>query len=286
MCVSPITIKRDYRRTTPEVAQGYNTNTDVVPCGKCFECLARRRDSWAFRLWHQMQVSETAHFITLTYEDEPVTTNGHGTLRKKDVQDFMKRLRKRTRNKIKYYCCGEYGSLFKRPHYHLIIFNIPEILVSDSERFALDIWQLGQVDIANANIRTIAYTVGYVMKGLFTPEHEVDEDGVITCEDDRVPEYATMSKNLGISYLSDAIWDWHLNTMSSFARAQNGTLIALPRYYRDKIFSREEKKELAVEARKIRDFDFLQWDYQLEHERKKAAIRSHEKQQKLKRLKL
>ena len=301
MCISPVTIKRDYRRTESEVSEGYNTMTDTVPCGKCHECLASRRNSWAFRLWQQSKVAETAYFITLTYETEPKSKNGHGTLLKSDVQKFIKRLRKASpkypyiktngttgyTSKIRYYCCGEYGGTFLRPHYHLIMYDVPEIFCQSSELFSQRFWQHGQVDIAPANIATIFYTVGYVMKGKWQPQQ--DEECPVTLDgeiryDDRVPEYSAMSKNLGLNYLSENVWDWHIDRMANFVIAQNGSIMSLPRYYRDKIFSREEKKELAMEARLLRDYK--DWDFDLEVQRKNAAIRQHEKEQKLKRLKL
>lgn len=264
--------------------------TDEVPCGRCHQCLADRRNAWAFRLWKQMDVSESCYFITLTYENEPLSPNGHGTLRLHDVQNFWKRLRKRTGATIKYYLCGEYGGLYKRPHYHAIVYGIPQSLAMDSERFAQSYWTHGRVDIAPSNMATIFYTVGYIMKGSWEPEHEIDTDtGLILCEDDRKPEFSTMSKNLGLNYLSEAIWDWHLNTMSSFVVQQNGAIMSLPRYYRDKIFSREERKELAAEARMIRNLswkDFEALDYIKEHDKKHASVRKHQKEQQLKRLKL
>lgn len=51
-------------------------------------------------------------FITLTFDDEHV--NKTGTLVKADFQKFMKRLRKKTGKKIRYFHCGEYGSLCKK----------------------------------------------------------------------------------------------------------------------------------------------------------------------------
>lgn len=48
-------------------------------------------------------------------------------LRKRDVQLFLKRLRKQLSNfsdaKIRYYACGEYGPVHFRPHFHLLLFH-------------------------------------------------------------------------------------------------------------------------------------------------------------------
>ena len=163
-----MTLKRQYR------ALEDNRTTDVVPCGKCHECLANRRNSWAFRLYHQNRCANTSAFITLTYETEPKSFNGHGTLDKTHLQKFIKRLRKanlrHSSAKIKYYAVGEYGSQFKRPHYHLIIFNVHESIIYNSIKMSKDIWQYGIVDIAAFNMATVNYVVGYVMKSKWQPE--------------------------------------------------------------------------------------------------------------------
>lgn len=303
MCWSPLTLKKAYRGLD-------NSFTDIVPCGKCFECLALRRNSWAFRLHHQSLVSDTTYFITLTYgvnnesgstwgTDEPRTPNGHGTLSKIDVQLFLKRLRKRQKTyfpdakPIKYYACGEYGTLHLRPHYHLIMFNLEPFYALRSEFVAKNIWTHGKVDIVPSNLSTINYTVGYVMKGSWKPfadsECNFDELTGEILSDDRQPEFGMMSKNLGLSYLDEATWDYHLDRMIGYVEAPNGALLAMPRYYRDKIFSKEEKLELRKEAEMIRQFDwetFANIDYDHEAEKKKSKLRTFEKQQILKRLKL
>ena len=59
------------------------------------------------------------------------------TLVKKDIQDFLKRLRyhekgyqswenpknNKIENPIRYLACGEYGTKGGRPHYHMALFN-------------------------------------------------------------------------------------------------------------------------------------------------------------------
>ena len=47
------------------------------------------------------------------------------SLRKRDFQLFMKRLRKKySDDRIRFYACGEYGSETFRPHYHAILFGL------------------------------------------------------------------------------------------------------------------------------------------------------------------
>ena len=86
---------------------------------------------------HEASLHESNCFVTLTYSDEgiahldrcidPETGEiGAGPLRslnKRDIQLFMKRLRKRTGAKIRYLQCGEYGSKTQRPHHHVLLFG-------------------------------------------------------------------------------------------------------------------------------------------------------------------
>ena len=101
----------------------------ALPCGKCPVCKMRRVNTWVFRMEEEMKVSSSAYFVTLTYDTVtvPITDRGYMTLDKRDFQLFMKRLRKLSANKLKYYAAGEYGELYQRPHYHLILFNLEDV---------------------------------------------------------------------------------------------------------------------------------------------------------------
>ena len=115
-CISPITLK---------IQNPLNKDGKViVPCGKCMNCLTNRRESWIIRLIEEFKTKK-ATFLTLTYNDENlVYADGEKpTLSKRDVQLFLKRLRKSLKKSIKYYCVGEYGTRTNRPHYHFILFN-------------------------------------------------------------------------------------------------------------------------------------------------------------------
>lgn len=205
-----------------------------VPCGRCPECLKRRASMWSFRLRKEEERSKNALFITLTYAPEhvPLSNNGFMTLVKKDVQNFFKRLRKRTPKdvRIKYYACGEYGTRFRRPHYHIILFNSCEddILAS---------WPFGYVDVGTVTGASIAYTIKYVNKGRFRPMH---------VNDDRQPEFALMSKRMGDNYLTTDVVAYHRNDLAkAFIVVEGGVRIPIPRYYKDKMFDESERAEQA-----------------------------------------
>ena len=100
----------------------------TVPCGKCRECKMDYARQWANRMVLESQEWPQNLFFTATYNNAnlPInSTSGFPTLDKRDVQLFMKRLRKFfTGRKIRFYFSGEYGTNTHRPHYHAILFNL------------------------------------------------------------------------------------------------------------------------------------------------------------------
>lgn len=137
------------------------------PCGKCYVCTENLVKEWSVRLQYEGLAHDHAYFVTLTYEDDylplaPIESvqvaedeyefhhfvredSPHCrfsemdvsdyplavTLWKRDLQLFLKRLRKHV--PLRYYAVGEYGTQTKRPHYHLIIYTNYE-KVSDCPR--------------------------------------------------------------------------------------------------------------------------------------------------------
>jgi len=212
-----------------------------VPCGRCPQCYKRRISGWSFRLMQEEKVSESAYFITLTYDTDhvPITRNGFMDLSKRDCQLFIKRLRKAHENlfyshkhrisritkPIKYYLCGEYGGKTHRPHYHAIIFNaIPELI--DKE------WKNGTVHYGQVSGASVGYTLKYMSKKAKIPMHR---------NDDRTPEFSLMSKGLGLSYVNDKTIAWHHNDLYDrmYLNIEGGKKIAMPRYIKDKIYQTE-----------------------------------------------
>ena len=101
----------------------------ATPCRKCALCKKRNAREWMFRAVAETQSSRSVpYFITLTNNPSNRPVNG---VNKKDVQDFLKRLRQILLRdydydeKIRYFAAAEYGSHTKLPHYHLILWNMP-----------------------------------------------------------------------------------------------------------------------------------------------------------------
>lgn len=275
MCLTPITLVKNYRNMNERTSNACN----IVPCGTCVLCLKRRSASWAFRLRQQEKISKSSCFITLTYEETPLSYNGNPTLKKRDYQLFMKKLRRSIKNtkqisSIKYYACGEYGERSKRPHYHAIMFNLPNKYIKNPDHIE-EIWSYGNIHFGKCENASIRYVTNYMMKGKWEPEGELD---------DREKEFSVMSKKLGVNYLTPQIKKYHKERLVSYITHSGGKLQALPRYFRDQIFTKEEKIILNESAEEAREAKFLElfdnWDSN-ELTWKKDQIRKQEKENRL-----
>lgn len=224
---------------TPFYVTDKFTNDKIpVPCSKCPPCKKRRTSGWSFRLVQEGKRSLSALFVTLTYNTDsvPITNNGFMNLDKTDIQKFMKRLRKLSNQKLKYYVCGEYGTQRMRPHYHLIIFNADKEKVERA--WSLENKPLGQIYIGDVNEASIGYTLKYMTKKGKIPQHH---------HDDRLKEFSLMSKGLGANYLTENMIKWHKKDIENrmHCNIEGGKKIAMPRYYKDKIYNEFEKLRIS-----------------------------------------
>lgn len=129
--------------TSDEIAQYYVIDSYgdeqplflSVPCGKCILCREKKANEWVSRAMCETQTSTNIpYFITLTYNDRFVPQNG---VRKRAAQLFLKRLRINLSRytgealNVRFFLCAEYGSKTGRPHYHALLWNVPNL---DSNR--------------------------------------------------------------------------------------------------------------------------------------------------------
>lgn len=178
-------------------------------CGQCMQCRINNRRHWANRLLLESTSHEFNSFVTLTYSDETLpqtcgckTCQGKhpaGTLRPKDAQLFIKRLRyylNENNRQCRFYLVGEYGDNTHRPHYHAILFGVAEIEMELVQKA----WPYGHVHMGECNPHTASYCCGYVTKKLT----KSDDPALMG----RHPEFCRMSNRPGIGALAaDSIGD-------------------------------------------------------------------------------
>lgn len=204
----------------------HNGEASKVPCGKCAFCLTNKRSSWMFRVYHEMRIQQyPGWFITLTYDERHVKrVPGVGlSLRFRDVQLFLKQIRK-AKYYAKYICVGEYGTETHRPHYHLLLWTDcpPEKL----ER----IWFRGQVHFGRITMASAMYTLKYIIQPKQKSENGLEKTR------------AQFSKGIGLGYLTEAVYNWHTADYENpiLHSVIDGRKVALPRYYRTKIFTKHQ----------------------------------------------
>lgn len=248
MCLTPYKLRRKHKSVLGSVVR-------EVPCGKCKHCLLRRQRGWTFRLLQEAKISDSCAFLTLTYEDEKLTRSNQGfpTLVKDDYQRFMKRLRKNMPSglKLKYYSCGEYGTQTNRPHYHSIMYNLPQSYLRNSDRLN-SVWQNGHVDIGSGTVASFTYTTKYIMKKSYGHRKIYDEKTGEVFEDDREPEFSLMSKGLGAAFMTPEMIKFLKDNLVNHIK-YNGDTYALPRYFKEKIYTESELIQVNKKSMEYRD---------------------------------
>lgn len=237
-CYRPV---RAYQKADGEVVfsevRGDYIRTLELPCGQCIGCRLERSRQWAVRCLHESKLHEENSFVTLTYSDENLPSNG--SLVYKHFQLFMRRMRKSLGAPVRFYMAGEYGEQYGRPHYHALLFgkDFSDKKYFKSGKFGdalftsreLDsYWRLGQCLVGTVTIQSAGYIARYCMKkvtGQFAEQYYGD----------RVPEFNRMSLKPGIG----AGWfeKYYLNWYPVGRVVVDGRAQGPPRYY-DVLFGR------------------------------------------------
>lgn len=249
-------------------SQGYTDLPIQVPCGSCIGCRIERTKNWAVRCVHESKMHEDNCFITLTYDNEHLPANN--SLVKEHFQKFMKRLRKAidterllepdqriiltSEKSVRYFHCGEYGDLNKRPHYHACMFNVDfkdKVKIKDKDGVELfvspklaEIWNYGYHTIGNVTYESAQYVASYIFKkisGDASLLHYNDIDlktGEIISE--RAQEYVTMSRRPAIG---KDFFDTYTGDIVNYDHCVvAGKELKPPKYY-DKLYELDNPEE-------------------------------------------
>lgn len=221
-----------------------------LPCGRCYPCTMRRVSGWSFRLMQEDKRAYTSSFVTLTYNTKhvPITRKGYMNLSKEHLQSFFKRLRyyekeerrrtdSRNNSPIRYYACGEYGSKHNRPHYHIILFNAS--IQAIEKAWTIEGKQIGDIYHGYVSEASVGYCLKYINKPSRIPIHK---------NDDRIKEFALMSKKLGDNYINESTKKWHLSNLQEryFLPLKDGKKASIPRYYKEKIYHQTQRQAIGA----------------------------------------
>lgn len=228
-----------------------------LPCGQCIGCRLERSRQWAVRCVHEASLYEENSFITFTYDEEHIPHDG--SLNRKHLQDFWKRLRRRLAYKaynpetgrrrvvyplIRYFACGEYGDRYSRPHYHACVFNyrpgdgeihtVRDGIPLYRSDFLDDVWGHGYTSFGDVTFESAAYVARYAVKKL-NGDQASDAYSYFNVANGEVyelePEYGAMSLRPGIGY--DWIKTYEKQTYDWDSVVVRGVEQLPPRYYDD-----------------------------------------------------
>lgn len=211
-CFRPIKgfrcIEGGYRGLTFNPLKALNSALPLMlPCGQCNGCLHDRAAAWAIRLGHEAVCHDRSCFVTLTYSDEAVPVDF--SLKKRDAQLFMMRLRKRFGAGIRFFCAGEYSDAPKlRPHYHFLLFGVdfrddryPWTKRNNHQVWrspALEeLWPHGQSELGSVTPASAGYVARYCLKKMTGPKADAHYFRVSPVDGNayRVePDFSTMSR--------------------------------------------------------------------------------------------
>ena len=209
-----------------------------IGCQVCSECRKKKSREWQVRLHEEIKNNKKAYFVTLTFKEEALQDltkkaelqepNIIGTLA---VRLFLERWRKEHKKSVRHWLITELGHKktkknekgTERLHLHGIIWTDIEV-----EQIEIQ-WKYGFVFIGEyVSAKTINYIIKYVTK--------VDEEH---------PEFIGkilnspgIGSNYGKTYNCQKSWE------TDTYRLNNGAKTALPIYYRNHIFTEEERDEL------------------------------------------
>lgn len=256
MCLYPKLIKNRKYTVTKKNGGNVPTCTDPrtmwvpVGCQKCMECRKQKARAWSVRLQEEIRHDKTGKFVTLTFSNESIKSiiadiepglEGYALdneIATRAVRLFLERWRKKYKVSIKHWLITEIGQGKKAKHRGTENIHIHGILFTDKKDDIEKIWQYGFVYIGKyVNEKTINYTTKYFNKMDFMHQ-------------EYMPKILT-SPGIGAGYTTrpDAKtnrYREHGTTDETYTTRQ-GKKLNLPIYYRNKIYSEQEREKLWIE---------------------------------------
>nr|WAE43955.1 MAG: replication initiator protein [Microviridae sp.] len=271
----------------------------VVPvgCGECRECRRKARRDWHIRLLEEIrQKTEKGHMVTLTFTTESLIELNKDYIKKtiydengiktkikiwirelegyeKDnaiairaMELFRERWRKEHKTAPKRFTVTELGNgKWEHLHIHGIIWtNKPKNEIQKH-------WQYGNVWSGNNNEDTYVneYTIGYIIKYItkLDQAHKHYKPKIL-CSPGLGKQYTDSLKSEENKYKENG------ETRETY-KTDTGHKIALPIYYRNKIYTEDEREKLWIEKleKQTRYINGIKYDISKSEEQYKKALR-------------
>lgn len=185
---------------------------------------------WRVRLLNEFnsytkEQRSNSYFVTLTINNSNIKIPPNVLIRR-----FLERIRKKVGHSVRHWFTTEFGKSTQRLHFHGILFDLPF-----DRRELFSYWKYGFVDIRPLTHQRISYITKYITKSA--------DDWVVA------PKYKQLvftSPGLGKAYTEDPTNIRYHHQQDSLLplMSHGGHTLALPRYYRQKVFTAQELERL------------------------------------------
>lgn len=246
MCLYPTFVKNPKYKPNkknkgkPPVCKDRRLYYIPVKCGCCIECRKEKQREWRVRLDEELR-SNYGYFITLTISPEEIKELEKHTglfwelnpneIATKALRLFLERARKDTKKSIKHWCVTELGEKGDRIHLHGIFFG------QKSAELIKKHWKYGFSFIGQyCNSRSVNYMTKYMLK--------------VDIKHPTFKQIVLASPGIGEGYMDRLDYLWQKQNYKSINVAtytfRNGTKMAMPKYYKNKIFSDKERETMWI----------------------------------------
>jgi hypothetical protein len=291
MCLYPKLINNPKYRVTKKnkgnvpVMRDKRVGYVPIGCGWCEECLRKKANEWKVRLTEDIKQYDEKKFVTLTFSDKSYTELAEEVIKKKKdikgyaldnaiaalaVRRFLERWRKKYKKSLRHWLITELGHKgTENIHMHGILYTNDLNEVEKKWQYGF-IWKgkrkQGRL-INYVSERTINYMTKYVLK--VDEKHRTYKSKIFA------------SPGIGKSYIGTYGADknkYKGDKTEDFYRTNSGHKVGLPIYYRNHIYTEEEREQLWlhkldknerwVMGHKIKADDFEEYDRLVKHFRK------------------
>lgn len=218
-----------------------------VPCGKCMECMKKKARDWQIRLQEDIKQNKNGVFITLTLSNDSYKKLYNNTNKKlkgyeldnliikNAVRKFLERHRKKHKKSIRHWLVSELGhNGTENIHLHGILWT--ERKPEELEK----LWGYGYIwDSRKHNGYVNEKTVNYIIKYIHKQDqkHKYYKPIILTTPG--------IGSNYVKSFNSKRNKFNNEKTITTYKNKQ-GYEIALPTYYRNKIYNEEEREKIWI----------------------------------------
>jgi len=209
-------------------------------CGCCIECRKEKQREWRVRLEEELR-SNYGYFITLTISSEGIKNLEEKTgltwkenpneIASKGLRLFLERVRKNTGKSMRHWCVTELGENNDRIHLHGIFFG------QKSAELIKKHWKYGFIFIGQyCNSRSVNYMTKYMLK--------------VDIKHPKFKQIVLASPGIGSEYFNRLDWQWQKQNYKRIEvptyTFRNGTKMAMPKYYKDKLFTEKERNKMWI----------------------------------------